>query len=209
MKQPTQQGVIQRNGPRTSPSDFFLFAQLLFPVHFAAHTMQVGSCAGMSLPSMAEIIRCPSCRRKLQAPEALAGQDVQCPTCGATFVAVMEGNQPIFVPPIFPTSSDQTGPNPSRKGPDWEQLGYRRRDLLPHRGQLILVLGILSCTLVLAPVLGPIAWVMGQQDLTEISAGRMDPDGENVTNTGRICGMVSTLVAAVVFLLFCVLVSLP
>ena len=40
---------------------------------------------------MQEIINCPSCQRRLQVPETLMGQDVQCPTCGATFVAALGG----------------------------------------------------------------------------------------------------------------------
>ncbi|MBI1903904.1 MAG: hypothetical protein HYS13_22615 [Planctomycetia bacterium] len=46
----------------------------------------------------------------------------------------------------------------------------------PHRGTMILVLGILS--LVLCPILGPFAWVMGNTDMQEMAAGRMDRSGE-------------------------------
>ncbi|MCC6419408.1 MAG: hypothetical protein IT429_14325 [Gemmataceae bacterium] len=31
---------------------------------------------------MPEIISCPNCQRRLQAPEEVLGRDVQCPTCG-------------------------------------------------------------------------------------------------------------------------------
>src|SRR5207244_7789595 len=75
------------------------------------------------------------------------------------------------------------GPSP-REGPadrgryaedydDYEEERYRRRprrDVLPHRGSTVLVLGILSL-IVCAPVLGPIAWSMGHTDLQEIRAG--------------------------------------
>jgi hypothetical protein len=57
-----------------------------------------------------------------------------------------------------------------------------------------LVLGILS--IVLPPVglvLGPIAWILGQQDMAEIESGRMDPDGESSTSAGRICGIIGTV----------------
>ena len=54
-------------------------------------------------------------------------------------------------------------------------------------------MGIISL-LICWPVLGPIAWIMGNADLKEIRAGRMDPEGENYTNTGRICGIVATCV---------------
>jgi len=61
----------------------------------------------------------------------------------------------------------------------------------PHRGTLILVLGILSL-IICAPV-GIAAWVMGNGDLKQIDAGAMDPSGRSVTNAGRICGMIATI----------------
>lgn len=61
----------------------------------------------------------------------------------------------------------------------------------PHRGTLILVLGILS--LIICAPLGIAAWVMGNGDLKQIDAGAMDPTGRSVTNAGRICGMIATI----------------
>jgi hypothetical protein len=69
---------------------------------------------------------------------------------------------------------------------------YRRRDVEPHRGTTILVLGILG--LVVAPlILGPIAWILGNTDIKKIRAGTMDPEGEGNTNAGRICGIIATI----------------
>jgi hypothetical protein len=65
----------------------------------------------------------------------------------------------------------------------------------PHRGTLILVLGILS--LVICAPLGIPAWIMGNNDLREIDAGRMDPTGRSTTNAGRICGMIGTILLIV------------
>jgi len=66
----------------------------------------------------------------------------------------------------------------------------------PHRGVLILVLGILglvcSCF-----VLGVIAWVMGNGDLREMDAGRMDPSGRGLTQAGKICGIISVVLTIV------------
>jgi hypothetical protein len=73
--------------------------------------------------------------------------------------------------------------------------------LPPHRGTLILVLGILG--LVVCGFLGPVAWIMGNTDLKEIRAGRMDPEGEGLTNGGRILGIISTVLLV---LSFCCLV---
>jgi hypothetical protein len=69
----------------------------------------------------------------------------------------------------------------------------RRMDMAPHRGTLILVLGILGFFF-LPFVLGPMAWIMGSNDLKEMRARRMDPEGEGMTNAGRICGIVSTII---------------
>jgi hypothetical protein len=64
----------------------------------------------------------------------------------------------------------------------------------PHRGTLILVLGILG--LVICGFLGIAAWVMGNGDLKQIDAGTMDPAGRSTTNAGRICGMIATILLA-------------
>jgi hypothetical protein len=73
----------------------------------------------------------------------------------------------------------------------------------PHRGTLILVLGILS--LIVCGFLGIPAWIMGSNDLKEIDAGTMDPSGRSLTNTGRICGMIGTILlilGAIVMIVF-------
>jgi len=81
----------------------------------------------------------------------------------------------------------------------------------PHRGALILVLGILSIVLlVLGVILGPMAWVMGNNDLAAIRAGRMDPEGEGLTTAGRICGIIGTIfssLALVCCLLYFLLIA--
>lgn len=61
----------------------------------------------------------------------------------------------------------------------------------PHRGTLILVLGILS--LVICQPLGIAAWLMGAGDLKEMDAGARDPSGRSMTNAGRICGIIGTI----------------
>ena len=59
----------------------------------------------------------------------------------------------------------------------------------PHRGPVILVYGILG--LVVCQLFGIAAWVMGNTDLDEMAAGRMDPIGRDMTKAGRICGMIA------------------
>ncbi len=166
---------------------------------------------------MSEIISCPSCHRQLQVPESLLGQDVQCPTCSATFVGSAAGARPSA--PSVPVGQAESAYAPPGARPleradqhnrpaeacDYEEDRYpprRRRDLAPHRASTVLVLGILSLVICgVGLVLGIIAWAMGQNDLKEMRAGRMDPDGEATTNAGRICGIIGTCLsaAAIVF----------
>jgi hypothetical protein len=61
----------------------------------------------------------------------------------------------------------------------------------PHRGTLILVLGILG--LVVCGPLGIVAWIMGSGDLKEMDAGTMDPAGRGTTQAGKICGIIATI----------------
>jgi hypothetical protein len=62
----------------------------------------------------------------------------------------------------------------------------------PHRGSTILVYGILG--LVLCQLLGIAAWRMGRDDLRDMDFGQMDPSGRDLTNAGRILGMIATAV---------------
>jgi predicted Zn finger-like uncharacterized protein len=78
----------------------------------------------------------------------------------------------------------------------------RRGYLAPHRGGTILALGILSFFFV-PIILGPMAWIMGNTDLAEMRAGRMDREGESQTNAGRVCGMISTILWIGGVVLFC------
>ena len=66
----------------------------------------------------------------------------------------------------------------------------------PHRGTLILVLGILS--FVFCGIFTAIpAWIMGANDLKEMDAGRMDSSGRSLTNVGRILGIVAVCLTIV------------
>lgn len=66
----------------------------------------------------------------------------------------------------------------------------------PHRGVLVLVLGILG--LVLCVICGIVAWVLGNSDIREMEAGRMDPTGLGLTKAGKICGIISVVLNVVV-----------
>jgi uncharacterized membrane protein len=68
----------------------------------------------------------------------------------------------------------------------------------PHRGVMILIFGILA--FVCCFIFGIAAWVMGNKDLKEMDAGRMDPEGRGLTNAGRILGMVGTIIGIIGFI---------
>ncbi len=85
-------------------------------------------------------------------------------------------------------------------------LGKLNPIMKPHRGTLILVLGILS--LVICAPLGIFAWIMGGDDLKQMDAGAMDPNGRPLTSAGRICGIIGTALLALVVLSVIVLMAL-
>ena len=95
-----------------------------------------------------------------------------------------------------------------------EGAPLRRRDLEPHRGSLVLTLGVISicagptCVFSLIGLpLGVAAWIMGQADLRKINSNLMDPEGRANTHTGWICGVLGTLVSTL-WLLCCGLMAL-
>jgi hypothetical protein len=71
-------------------------------------------------------------------------------------------------------------------------------NLEPHRGRLILTLGIISvvalvsCGLIGLPC-GLAAWTMGRTDLRKMDVGQMDPEGRDETWTGQACGRIGTV----------------
>jgi hypothetical protein len=146
-------------------------------------------------------------------PDELIGQQVKCPSCENVFTATAGADA---TPPPLPATEVQHQPEPAPaakpRRAQWEDeyddddydrpRRRRRRDLAPHRGGMILAFGILS--LIIFPIIfGPIAWIMGNNDLREMHAGRMDPEGEGNTNAGRICGIIGT-VLGIIGLVCCV-----
>jgi predicted Zn finger-like uncharacterized protein len=155
---------------------------------------------------MPEIITCPQCNRQLRVPDDLLGQEVKCPSCGATFRGGAAASEPPAVTPVREREPEPAAAAPRRRpappeddyGDDYGDERRRRRYLQPHRASTILVLGILALLPIgLGFILGPIAWVMGNNDLREMRAGRMDPEGESTTNAGRICGIIATILTLI------------
>jgi len=69
-------------------------------------------------------------------------------------------------------------------------------NLEPHRGTLILALGILSLP-ICGIFTGIPAWIMGKNDLKKIKAGQIDPEGEGITKGGMICGIISCVISLI------------
>lgn len=86
----------------------------------------------------------------------------------------MNENSP-FEPPIPAPGGYSSG-----QGPYTEQVN----------GTTVLVLGILGVTV--CGCCAPFAWIMGNNALSAIDAGRANPAERGNTNIGRILGMVGT-----------------
>jgi DNA-directed RNA polymerase subunit M/transcription elongation factor TFIIS len=172
------------------------------------------------------IIACPTCSNSLKVPEELLGKKVKCSACRAIFRA--EAAPAAEEKRDNEERSRRRGPDPDsriaeededrprrrrqREEEDDDEDDRPRRSRRPHRGGLILGLGISALALTLLagvgmaivgacalpmPVvglaLGIVSWVMGNGDLKQIRARRMDRAGEGQTQTGRIMGMVSVI----------------
>ena len=76
----------------------------------------------------------------------------------------------------------------------------------PHpQGTTILVLGILS--LVICGMLGPVAWVMGNNALAEIDQYPSAYSNRGSVQAGRICGIIATVLMIVGVILFILLAA--
>jgi predicted RNA-binding Zn-ribbon protein involved in translation (DUF1610 family) len=170
-------------------------------------------------------VKCPACGVLIDAPKNGAPElpNGNGPASGNGL------NSPLSVQPVTPTDSPVKGatkqcPYCSEEIPvkairckhcreyldgddrPWEG-DYRdpvRRDCEPHRGTMVLIMGILG--LVLGPIiglgLGITAWMMGRRDLAKMRDGAMDPEGKGLTQAGHICGIIATAFQSVM-LLFC------
>lgn len=164
---------------------------------------------------MSTTVACPSCGRTQPVEEESLGTPVVCSACGSSFDAATPAAPKRGTPwSVTPNAPPGTTPAPSaapRDGetPDgadeepaderpWEQRHRDevRRDCEPHRGTLVLVLGILGLVVPI-PLVGLIialcALAMGRADLKKIDSGAMDPDGKGTTLAGWICGIIGTI----------------
>jgi hypothetical protein len=82
---------------------------------------------------------------------------------------------------------------PSSDENDFDDRWSDRRDLKPHRGIMVLLLGIFGFKT--CGILGIVAFILGGNDLREMDAGRMDPSGRGMTQIGYYLGIVSAILA--------------
>jgi predicted Zn finger-like uncharacterized protein len=113
---------------------------------------------------MSSVNNCPHCGQQVRIPDEMLGRLVRCPLCGQAFTA---------------------------GGNEIAGSAYSVESVEPHRGGLVLTLGILG--LVLCGFLGPVAWYMGAQDLDKMRRGVMDKSGYGVTQAGYILGIIATV----------------
>jgi ribosomal protein S27E len=107
---------------------------------------------------MTTIINCPSCDRGLQLPESLAGQPVQCPTCGHTFTASADGHgasAPVYRPDDveLPPSSRPAAPPSHEEDLDEPPSRARRREK-PAKVQAISIMMMIGGIYALVHALG-------------------------------------------------------
>lgn len=173
---------------------------------------------------------CSGCSNTLRVPDEHAGKHARCPQCSSVNSIPTQSQQPAPTPiePNQPAGNlfDSVSPQqPQQKahvnpyaGPvrtAGQPQGYSphqqaypqpsRGYYAPHRGGLILTLGILSffCNFFLIPSI--LAWVLGSSDLKEMKAGRMDPSGQGITTAGMVLGIIATSLVILVILFYVVI----
>ena len=89
-------------------------------------------------------------------------------------------------------------PAPLRSGP----MTFPQSSAYPEQSQAttILVLGILG--IICCGPLGIAAWIMGNNELAAIDAGRRNPEGRSTANAGRIMGIVAAVLMILGVLFF-------
>jgi hypothetical protein len=93
--------------------------------------------------------------------------------------------------PVAPAPTFQP-PSPFAGNRHAAAVGATGQYVQPHRGGLILVLGLVGIIMG-CPIFSLMAWVMGSGDLREMRSGRMDRSGEGLTQAGQILGMIPSI----------------
>ncbi len=151
---------------------------------------------------------CSGCSKTLRVPDEHLGKQARCPQC-QTLNLIQPNSDPVAMASAgdFSEPVQQFGvaeKQPLRENP-YQATSVApagRMYQMPHRGGLILTLGILGlvCNVFCIPSI--MAWVMGRSDLAKIRAGMMDREGEGLTQAGMIMGIIATCLVIVVVLFY-------
>jgi predicted RNA-binding Zn-ribbon protein involved in translation (DUF1610 family) len=180
---------------------------------------------------------CPHCDKLLKTPDDKAGVRANCPGCGES-VQVPSGRELGEVDDSLssasspPATAGQAALSATGRaagdatmacpmcgetikaaatrcrycGEELTRPSSRGRALAPHRGGLVLAFGILGWVVCFG--FGIAAWVMGNHDLREMDAGRMDPAGEGLTRAGKIIGIVQCSLLLLMIPLYMVIAAI-
>jgi predicted Zn finger-like uncharacterized protein len=144
--------------------------------------------------------KCKNCSTVLRVSDEHLGKQARCPQCQQLNTVqpdpmyINEGDAPVATSNPY---AEQPTANPYQPA---MQAGKTYQ--VPHRGGLILTLGILAIVCNIALVPGILAWIMGRSDLRQMKAGVMDREGEGLTQAGMIMGMIMTALAAVAIIFY-------
>lgn len=152
-------------------------------------------------------LTCQGCSETLAVPDEHAGKKARCPRCQeVNQIPSNSATQPTKVSSIDEVRpqkatdnpfESKVSPKPTTASPYATPMaaaayGMQSRYQTPHRGGLVLTLGILSlfCNFFLVP--GILAWTFGSSDLKKMRAGEMDSTGYGTTQAGMIIGIIAT-----------------
>jgi len=136
------------------------------------------------------LVEC-ACGNQTKFPRTYAGRTTNCTHCGAQ-LRIPEVTKPC----PFCAESIQAGAVKCRHCGEFIDGRPRHapiaRPTTDPGGVGILVMGILALVLnVCGAILGPIAWVMGNNYIRDCQARRIQPSG--MGTAGRICGIIATI----------------
>jgi len=136
---------------------------------------------------------CTQCGSNIAVPEEQAGKLAICSNCQSMNSIPESGYTVATNQNLYDTPVKEAYQHPHAYGGQY---------LAPHRGGLILGLGIASllCNIMFIP--GILAWILGRSDLQQIRAGHMDRSGEGTTQAGMVIGIIMTCLQLGVILLY-------
>jgi len=158
---------------------------------------------------MAIEFSCGTCDSVLSVSDEHAGKQAKCPKC-ANVNSIPNSSQPAPAPPVVPPPvAPQAMPAGYNAGYSQPMQGMATQapygapisgSFEPHRGGLVLTMGIFGVVFSCLGIIGIIGIVMSSRDLKKIKAGQMDPQGEGLTTFGLVLSIVGTVIFACVLL---------